>query len=349
MKDGMSMIDRDYKKPVAGFLMTLKELVILLLIVFLIRTFGFGLYQVPSGSMETTMLVGERFFADKFTILFSKPKNGDIISFNDPRFPYSSNSLVRLFQEYVGTFSGPINWTKRVIGIPGDRVQGIIEDGVPVVYLNDKKLDEPYVNKYPLLARWPEDPAVLKEQMIQEGLAYIRRTGVHVVIDELVTERMLYMREWRSYDPQAAYDKQPFYRFVPDRVIHVPPTWSEKGVFVDTDGRLLMLPHAPNQLGDPEKMSRQGNSYWNGSDEFYVELGPNQYWLMGDNRRGSHDCRAFGPVNGGLIHGKIVFRIWSLDSTSSSWLDSWWIIDLIKHPIDFWSRLRWNRFFQVVR
>src|SRR5947207_14960910 len=108
------------------WLESITEFCFLLTIVFLIRTFGFGLYQVPTGSMETTMLVGERFFADKFTILFSKPKRGEIVSFNDPRFPYSKNSLIRLFQEYVGTWSGPINWTKRVIGTSGDIVKGVI-------------------------------------------------------------------------------------------------------------------------------------------------------------------------------------------------------------------------------
>src|SRR6185295_16867842 len=119
-----------------GWMATFKETAVLLLIVFLVRTFGFGLYQVPTGSMETTMLVGERFFADKFTIIFSRPKRGDVVSFNDPRYPYSKNPLVRLFQEYVGTWSGPINWTKRVIGTPGDTIKGVVENGVPVVYVN---------------------------------------------------------------------------------------------------------------------------------------------------------------------------------------------------------------------
>src|SRR5579871_884059 len=93
-------------KQAVGILATIKELAGLLIIVFLIRTFGFGLYQVPTGSMEVTMLVGERFFADKFTILFAKPSRGQIISFNDPLFPYSTNPVVRLFQEYVW---GPSN------------------------------------------------------------------------------------------------------------------------------------------------------------------------------------------------------------------------------------------------
>ena len=126
----------------AGFLATMREIAGLLLIVFIIRTVGFGLYQVPTGSMEPTMLVGERFFADKFTVLFRDIKRGDIISFNAPDasqcsmgFQYSDNKLVYLWQHYV---YGPANWTKRVIGIPGDEVKGTIEDGHPVVYLKAK-------------------------------------------------------------------------------------------------------------------------------------------------------------------------------------------------------------------
>src|SRR3989337_1425775 len=111
-----------------GLFAQISEFAFLLLIVFLIRTFGFGLYQVPSGSMETTLLVGERFFADKFSYLFREPAYGDVISFNEPpvSFNYSNNKLVNLFQRYVW---GPSNWTKRVIGIPGDEVHGVIEDG----------------------------------------------------------------------------------------------------------------------------------------------------------------------------------------------------------------------------
>ena len=57
----------------------------------------------------------------------------------------SDNKLKRLFEEYVW---GPSNWTKRVIGVPGDIVEGKVEDGHPVVYLNSKKLDESYLNTY---------------------------------------------------------------------------------------------------------------------------------------------------------------------------------------------------------
>lgn len=310
---------------------SIREIVVLLLIVFLIRTFGFGLYQVPTGSMETTMLVGERFFADKFTILFSKPQRGDIVSFNDPEYGYSDNYLKRLFQEYVW---GPSNWTKRVIGVPGDRIKGVVEDGKPVIYLNGKKLDEPYLNKYPLIAVWRQDPNTLKQQINQEAARLLRNKQLDSsMLDSFLNYALERQLVLKSFDPSVSYMKQPFYRI------------DSRMIFKKADGSpTITYPNTPINPHITKPNESHNFNYWNGTDDFQVELDDHHYWLMGDNRLGSKDCRFFGPVDGRLIHGKILFRIWSIDSD-----ESWWIIDLIKHPIDFWSRIRWNRFFQFVR
>lgn len=274
------------------------ELLLLLSVVFLIRTFGFGLYQVPSGSMETTMLVGERFFADKLSYWLRKPTRGEIIALNAPTFKYSKNSFKRLVEMYAW---GPDNWTKRIIGIPGDHVRGVIENGKPVIYLNGQKLDEPYLNQYPLVYE------------------YKPRTGG--CLEEIP----------KSYDPSVPFSKQPFY------VIN------EKFLARTNQGTLIL--RYPDQaqklpLPIPTGVTR---FYGHGADEFDVHLGVNEYWLMGDNRRGSCDSRSWGPIKGNIIHGRITFRIWSVDSQ-----ESWWIVDLMRHPIDFWSRVRWNRFFQFI-
>jgi signal peptidase I len=147
---------------------------------FLIRSFGYGLYRVSSGSMEHTMLVGDRFFADKLTIHLNKPVRGDIITFSDPQYKYSHSSLVALIQRHVW---GPRNVTKRVIGMPGDHVRGMVEDNKPVIYLNGQRLDEPYVNQYQLI---PIDP--------------LRNI-------------------WRTYVPDKPYNEQPFYRFTQAQVM----------------------------------------------------------------------------------------------------------------------------------
>lgn len=330
------------KQARPGFVQQVREFIVLILIVFLVRTFGFGLYQVPTGSMETTMLVGERFFADKFTILFSKPTRGQIISFNDPIYPYSSNPVKLFFQEYVW---GPSNWTKRVIGVPGDIVKGVIEDGKPVIYLNGKKLDEPYLNKYPLLALWPEDPRNVYARAEQEAYSYMKSGQLNSSdVQDFIARYTFHSLSWRPYDAHFPFNEQPFYRIQKDRIVPAPPGATDADGITVKDGMLLREPFKPRGGSEQCPPHRRGTSYWGGNlDEFYVELGPDEYWLMGDNRRGSHDCRAFGPVKSRLIHGKIVFRIWSIDST-----ESWWIVDLIKHPIDFWKRMRWSRFFQCV-
>lgn len=298
-----------------------REIVFWLFIVVLIRTFGFGLYQVPTGSMETTMLVGERFFADKLTPLFWGPSRGDIISFNDPLYQYSKNSFKRLFEEYFDIFWGPVNWTKRVIGLPGDKIRGVIENGHPVIYVNDVKLNEPYINKYPLIDLLSDDVKKIRvlanRQALNEGLSF----------DQVIMK--YHMRV--SYDDKVPFDKQPFY------------SMRENQVLRNQNGRIVLVqPGLPLESRGYE-MKRQGNSYWNGTDEYYIELDDHHYWVLGDNRLGSHDCRFWGPLDGRSIHGKILFRIWSIDSRE--WL---WVWDLIKHPIDFWSRVRWSRFFQIM-
>lgn len=320
------------KKKRKSFWANTVEIVGLLLLVFLIRTFGFGLYQVPSGSMETTLLVGERFFADKLSYLFREPRRGEVISFNEPpvSFHYSDNKLVNLFQRYVW---GPSNWTKRVIGVPGDEVRGAIEEGKPVVYLNGKKLDEPYLNKYPLIHLWSENPAHLLEQARSEQQRLVM-TGIDPARAQKIVQYELGRHELppRSYDPSFSFEDQPFYRINPELVKKNAEGMPE-----------LLWPATPIYSQHGKERIAQKRNYWDGSDEFYVKLGPDQYWGMGDNRLGSKDCRVFGPIKRDLIHGKITLRIWSLDSDHS-----WWIFDLIRHPIDFWSRMRWSRFFQWV-
>lgn len=266
--------------------------VVILPIAFAIRTWGYGLYKVPTGSMETTLLVGESFVSDKFTYSFlRKPRRGEIIAFNEPRFNYSQNFALNWIQRYVW---GPENWTKRVIGLPGDHVEGKIEEGRPVVYVNGEKLEEPYLNQYPLI--------------------YTGQGGIS-----------------RSYDPNYSFACQPFYRMNELRVRQTRRMLEENGL--------------PTELkpGTPIVGSQ-------GSDIYDIHLktkerdGVDQYWVMGDNRLGSGDSRLFGPLDGRLIHGKIVFRLFSIDSN-----ESWLILDLLKHPIDFWSRVRWSRWFQWVK
>lgn len=307
---------------------SVSELIMWVLIIFAVRTFIFGLYQVPSGSAETTMLVGESFVADKLTYWFRTPRRGEIISLNDPTFKYSTNPLKRWWQNYVW---GPTNVTKRLIAIPGDIVEGKIENGKTAVYVNGKKLDEPYLNKYPLVAVYSEDPQEIIRRYEKENLKYVVK-GLATMneVRDFSAKQAKYSARWKTYDPAKPFDHQPFYNL------------QENLIRRNKAGEIkLRWPGTPLK---PRQECKMGKNHWNGGDEFYIELGPNQYWGMGDNREGSYDCRAFGPISGSLIHGKMVFRIFSVDSGYS-----WMIFHLLRHPIDFVKRIRWSRCLQFVK
>ncbi len=101
---------------------TVKVIVQALLIALVVRTLLFQPFNIPSGSLIPTLLIGDYLFVSKYSygyskfsmpfappvmsgrVLASEPKRGDIAVFKLPR-------------------DGATDYIKRVIGLPGDRVQ----------------------------------------------------------------------------------------------------------------------------------------------------------------------------------------------------------------------------------
>ena len=80
--------------------------------------------RVTSGSMENTIMTGDRVLGLQFSYWFSDPQRGDVVIFK-----YPDNE-----QE---------NYIKRIIGLPGEVIQ-IVEGRV---YVNNELLDEPYLKE----------------------------------------------------------------------------------------------------------------------------------------------------------------------------------------------------------
>jgi signal peptidase I len=119
-------------KTSGGVVETVKTLVYAIVIAISIRTLFYEPFNIPSGSMEPTLLIGDYLFVSKFSYGYSHyslpfgvpvfsgrffsapPRRGDVTVFKYPRDP-------------------SVDYLKRVIGLPGDRIQ--VKNGL--LYIND--------------------------------------------------------------------------------------------------------------------------------------------------------------------------------------------------------------------
>ena len=116
----------------SAWLETLRTIVIAVVIAVGVRTFAYEPFNIPSSSMEPTLLVGDYLFVSKLSygysrhslpfglplfsgrILFTKPEVGDVAVFTYPR-------------------DNKTDYIKRIVGLPGDKME--VRDGI--LYIND--------------------------------------------------------------------------------------------------------------------------------------------------------------------------------------------------------------------
>lgn len=98
-----------------------------------IITFIVQAFEIPSGSMENTLLIGDHVFVDRLTPASKAPYVGPLLAYRRIRH---GDIIVFLHPAEQGLYV-----VKRVIGIPGDRIH--LRDGV--VYRNGEALHEPYL------------------------------------------------------------------------------------------------------------------------------------------------------------------------------------------------------------
>ena len=102
-----------------------------------IITFIVQAFEIPSSSMENTLLIGDHVFVNREQFAPKTNWTGPILPYRDI---HRQDIVVFLSPAEPGLYV-----VKRVIGVPGDRIH--LRDGV--VYRNGEKLDEPYVIHQP--------------------------------------------------------------------------------------------------------------------------------------------------------------------------------------------------------
>ena len=106
----------------SGLWETVKTVIIAIAIAMVIRTVAYEPFNIPSGSMKPTLLVGDYLFVSKFSygysryslpfglplipgrVMFTEPERGDVVVFKLPT-------------------DRSTDYIKRIVGLPGDKVQ----------------------------------------------------------------------------------------------------------------------------------------------------------------------------------------------------------------------------------
>lgn len=165
-------------------LASIASVVVLAMFVF---AFIFQNFEIPSGSMEKTLLIGDHVVVDRVTLSpptkwapfvhYRPVRRGDVIVFMKPN-PESPNLIL----------------VKRCIGLPGDRIH--LRNGV--VYLNGVAQKEPYAGMprddgdpqdayAPFRDDFPSDLAGIQEQAIANNAAlWAEELPSHIQGDDLV-------------------------------------------------------------------------------------------------------------------------------------------------------------------
>ncbi len=157
-----------------------------LVIALVIRTLLFQPFNIPSGSMKATLLVGDYIFVSKFSYGYTKysvpfalipfegriwaatPKRGDVAVFRNPK-------------------DDSTDYIKRVIGLPGDRLQmnngQLVINGQPVKReaISDWVSDD-LGSKGKLVKRWRETlPNGISYETLDLGDSYYDNTPEYIV------------------------------------------------------------------------------------------------------------------------------------------------------------------------
>ena len=295
--------------------------VMAVVLVLLIQTFYIGNYVIPTGSMEETIKIKDRVFANMVKYKFTSPKVNDIVAFKEPM----TNKLM---------------FTKRLVGVAGQTLQikdiqamdltdpSTVDDAGNVrvsnvdagnIYLDDKKaekLNRPYT----------------KDGFLLDSKIYIPKKGDKVKIDKIViipkgkakiegTDNFVTGTDWSGY-------KDGNYKFLtPEEFLARVGT--DKGFkdiignedhyeegnpkydvyytfFLKVEGRdELVLPIMDFKYDDALFLKLlKGET---------LTLNKNYYMAMGDNTTNSLDSRFFGYVSEDRIKGKLLLRWWPLN------------------------------------
>jgi signal peptidase I len=281
-------------------------LIAIVLVFLVIRPFVVQAFYIPSGSMRLTLLEQDRILVNKFIFRIRTPQQGEIVVFRAP--PRASPDE----KDFI----------KRVIGLPGDRVEvnpdTVTIDGRPAIQLINADAADAYSSfrqerPHGLVVEKNSEPEKRQNQLllstpdgqvpvIASATGNVTYTGESVRVDGLE----------RAVLPSVNLAREAH-------------QFSDWGGDPSVEGTIVMNGEEPILvvLKGSHLDVRPGHVLVNGQTlkEPYIAqapryemspytVPPGNLFVMGDNRNDSNDSHAWGPLELDRVVGKAMFIFW---------------------------------------
>ncbi len=328
----------------------------------IIRGLLFSAYAIPSGSMEGTELTGDYLFVSKcsygprmpitlLSIPFTEPTMFGVKTYWDAiQLPYLRLPGFTGIKKYdVVVFNKPADadfdipvdqrttLIKRCQATPGD-ILTIVNSQV---YINGKaSWNAPKAQTSYVVVTDGTDinPQAIEDLHMEIGKSLGTNTN-EVVMPAASVATLRSFSNVKSVTPYiqpagaldtAMFPHDPRFKWNIDNF--GPIQMPKKGWTVKLNDSTLALYRRAIEVYEHNKVEGSGNNILvNGKKADSYTFKMNYYWMMGDNRHDSLDCRFWGYVPEDHIIGKAVINFFSTDSTK-----------------DIFHKVRWNRVFRSI-
>ncbi len=136
------------QEKAGGWTETVRTVVYAVLIALVVRTFAIEPFNIPSGSMIPTLLVGDYLFVSKYSYGYSKHSFPFSLGFFSGRIfgrvPERGDVAVFKYPGDQGQGMNRTDYIKRIVGLPGDRIQVI--NGI--LQINGKPVERTRISDY---------------------------------------------------------------------------------------------------------------------------------------------------------------------------------------------------------
>lgn len=301
------------------FIETTKMIVSTLLAVFLIRTFIISTYQIPTGSMENTLLTGDHIIANKFVFGIRSP-------------------------DWIGIPYTKIGFHVPYIQIPGFRKP---HKGDIVIFKYPEDTRDSYVKR---CIATSGDTVEIRDKKVFVNGVYQPNAPDGKFIDYQIYPR--HARQ-RGIFPPGAGNRD---NYGPVRIPAVGDTFRfsdrNKDKWYAMFTELVYAGHSIELVSGIRsgQLNQANQRYWqdwirefpaaqfridgHSADGYNYQFKQNYYFLMGDNRDNSYDSRYWGYVPNRLVLGEPIIIYWS------------WNKNLQWNK--FYKKVRWNRFLRLI-